>query len=465
MPPPSLPKQQMMKKDPGVTDQSNTGEVHPIPKAKKDPPVPLAPAASQTQKSPVLPIPLTSMQMPFHQSQVSVQFGGHNPSIQSQNVTTSLQMPMPIPLPMGSGPQVQQHMFVPGLQPHPMQPQSIMHQGQGLSFTAQMGPPQMAPQLGNLGMGIAAPQYPQQQGGKYVGPRKTVVKITHPDTHKEVRLDERADAHSDGGVSTARSHSNVPQSQPIPSYSPAHPINYYPNSYNPSSMYFATPGSMPLTSNQMPPNSQAPRYSYPIGQGPQNLSFMNPAALNSSMPVSKTGGQMPGVVEPPNLEHSRDIHNVVSIAPPVAVQVTVKPAQGSMGEKATESNLSDSAPALVKSGSPRTARIEANVSLFQKESESISGKSVVPTKHGSEVSVSKSSAATAKQSAAVLPVSSGESLASNTLSSRSDAPSEETSPAINMDGRKKETISRTNSIKDNLKKPVKKGQIQPQVML
>ncbi|KAL5866209.1 hypothetical protein ACOSQ3_003723 [Xanthoceras sorbifolium] len=459
LPTPSIPKQQLPKKDPGVADQSNTGEVHQVPKVKKDAPVSLAPAASQTQKSSVLPIPITSMPMPFHQSQVPLQFGGHNPPIQSQNVTaTSLQMPMSIPLPMGSAPQVQQHMYVPGLQPHPMQPQGIMHQGQGLSFTTQMGPPQ----LGNLGMGIT-PQYPQQQGGKYGGPRKTIVKITHPDTHKEVRLDERADTYSDGGVSATRSHSNVPQSQPIPSYASGHPISYYANSYTPSSMYFATPSSLPLTNSQMTPNSQVPRFNYPVGQGPQNLSFMNPAAL-SALPVSKTGTPMPGLAEPLNLEHSRDVHNVASSASSGAVQVTVKPALGSVGEKAIDS-LSDSSPAVGKVGSPRSSRPsgEASASLPQRDSESFSEKSVHPIKPGSESSMSKLSSGATKQSAAVSAVVASENLAPNSLSSSSGAPSEESLSVItNTDGRRKETLSRSNSIKDHQKKPVKKGQIQPQ---
>ncbi|KAK2650876.1 hypothetical protein Ddye_018365 [Dipteronia dyeriana] len=460
LPAPSIPRQQLPKKDPGVADQSISGEVHQVPKVKKDAPVALAPAASQTQKSSVLPIPITSMQMPFHQPQVSVQFGGHNPQIQSQNVTaSSLQMPMPIPLPMGSAPQVQPHMFVPGLQPHPMQPQGIMHQGQGLGFTTQMGPPQLPPQLGNLGMGLT-PQYSQQQGGKYVGPRKTVVKITHPDTHKEVRLDERADTYSDGGVSAARSHSNVPQSQPIQSFAPAHQMNYYTNSYNPGSMYFATPSSIPLTNSQMTPNSQAPRFNYPVAQGPQNLSFMNPAAVNS-LPVSKTGTPMLGVAEPPNLEHSRDVHIVASSAPSVAVLVTVKPALGSVGEKATDSSLSDSSTAFRKVGSPRSSRHsgEASASLPQRESESISEKPVHLIKPGCESSMSLSG--TTKQSAAVSAVVVSESLAPNSLSPGSGAPSEEAFQVTNVEGRRKETLSGSNSIKDHQKKPVKKGQIQP----
>ncbi|CAK9152051.1 unnamed protein product [Ilex paraguariensis] len=237
---PSIPKQQLPRKDGGPVDQSNTGQAHPMPKAKKDVQVSAAPHVSQTQKPSVHPIPGISMPMPFHQPQVPIQFGGPNPQIQSQRMTgTSLPMPMPMPLPMGNPPQVQQPVFVTGLQPHPMQSQGIFHQGQSLTFSSQLGP-QLPPQLGNLGIN-STPQFSQQQAGKFGGPRKTV-KITDPVTHKEFRLDE---------LSGQRSHPSVPpQSQPTPSFSPALPINYYPNTYNSS--------SLPLTN--ITSSSQAPKF-------------------------------------------------------------------------------------------------------------------------------------------------------------------------------------------------------------
>ncbi|KAM1027602.1 hypothetical protein ACFX2G_041228 [Malus domestica] len=105
-----------------------------------------------------------SMPMPFHQPQVPVQFGGPNQQIQYQSMSTSsIQMPMPMQLPIRST-QVQQPVFVPGLQPHPMQPQGIMHQSQNLTFTPQMGP--QIPQMGNLGISMAS-QCPQQQGSNF----------------------------------------------------------------------------------------------------------------------------------------------------------------------------------------------------------------------------------------------------------------------------------------------------------
>lgn len=250
LPIPSIPRQQLPKKDASMVDQSSAAEGHPASKPKRDVQVSVPPSVSQTQKPPVHSMPGMSMQMPFHQSQVPVQFGGPNPQIQSQAMSaTSLPMPMPMPMPLQIGnPSVQQPVFVSGLQPHPMQSQGMLHQGQNLNFTSQMGH-QIPPQLGNLGLSMA-PQFAQQPAGKFGGPRKTIVKITHPDTHEELRLD---------GSPVQRSHPSVPpQSQPISSFPPAHPPNYYPNSYNANSLFFPAPSSLPHSTTHPP--SQTQRY-------------------------------------------------------------------------------------------------------------------------------------------------------------------------------------------------------------
>ncbi|KAL3537108.1 hypothetical protein ACH5RR_000474 [Cinchona calisaya] len=249
LPIPTIPRQQLPKKDTGSVDQSNVAEIHPTSKMKRDVQVSATPPVSQNQKPSVQhPIPGMPMQMPFHQPQVPVQFP--NPQIQSQALSaTSLPMPMHMPLQIGN-PSIQQPVFVSGLQPHPMQSQGILHQGQSLNFTSQMGP-QIPPQLGNIGINMA-PQFPHQQAGKFGGPRKAV-KITHPETHEELRLE---------GSSAPRSHPNVlPQSQPISSFPPAHQPNYYPNpnSYNANSPFFPAPSSLPLNTTHPAP-SQPPRY-------------------------------------------------------------------------------------------------------------------------------------------------------------------------------------------------------------
>lgn len=254
---PSVPRQQLPKKETGTVDQPSAGEGYPSAKPKRDAQPTVAPPVSQSQKPSVHPIPGVPIQMPFHQPPVPVQFGGPNPQIQSQAMSaTSLPMPMPMPMPLQMGnPSVQQQVFVSGLQPHPMQSQSILHQSQNLSFSSQMGP-QISPQVGSIGINMA-PQFPQQQAGKFGGPRKAV-KITHPETHEELRLD---------GSPAPRSHSNVPpQSQPISSFPPAHPSNYYPGSYNANPLFFQTPNSLPLSGSHPP--SQPPRYYNQVNPNP-----------------------------------------------------------------------------------------------------------------------------------------------------------------------------------------------------
>ncbi|XP_048332276.2 eukaryotic translation initiation factor 4G isoform X2 [Ziziphus jujuba] len=66
VPTPSVPKQQLQRKDPGGVDQLNTAEAHPVPKPKKDVQVSPAPS-SQSQKPSGLPMTGISMPMPFHQ--------------------------------------------------------------------------------------------------------------------------------------------------------------------------------------------------------------------------------------------------------------------------------------------------------------------------------------------------------------------------------------------------------------
>ncbi|KAF5469930.1 hypothetical protein F2P56_010487 [Juglans regia] len=465
MPAPPAPKQ-LPRKDVATAIQSNTGDAHSVPKARKDAQVSPAPPASQPQKPSVRPMTGMSMQMPFHQSKGSVQFGGPNQQIQSQSMAAaSLQMPLTVPLAMGNASQVQQTMYVPGLQPLPMQTQGLIHQGQGLSFTTQMGP-QLPPQLGN--MGFMTPQYPQQQGGKLGGPRKTTVKITHPDTHEELNFDKPADSYSDVGSSGPRSHPNVPpHSQPIPSYGPTHPINFYPpNSYNASSIFYRSPSSVSLTSSHIPPNSQASRFNYPVPQGPQNLAFMNPPAHNP-LPVNKTGTQMHGVADPPNMEQSRDVHNIISSAPSTTKPVTVKPATGSyIGEKATDSLLPNS-PRVEKIESPKLVRpsVESSSSHPQRDSEICSEISLRQPKPSTESLAFKSLSVETNQPVSVSDAGLPEGLVSNHSTLASVSPTEESAPVVpNNEGRRREAVDRSNSIKDQ-KKPGKKGLIQSQLQV
>ncbi|KAL6964926.1 hypothetical protein U1Q18_035981 [Sarracenia purpurea var. burkii] len=451
IPIPSVPKQQMPRKDGGAGDQSNSSEVHQMSKAKRDLQIPSAPPpVAQTQKPSIHPIPGVSMPMPFHQPQGPVQFGGPNPQIQSQGMgMTATSLPMPFP--MGNPPQLQQQVFVPSLQPHVMPPQGMMHQGPSMNFTHQMGP-QLPPQLGSLGISIG-PQFPQQQAGTFVGSRKPV-KITNPHTHEELRLDRRADSFMDGGSSGPRSHPNVPpQSQPITSVPPPHPINYYPNSYNPGSLYFPGPSSVPLTSNQINPSSQPPRFSYPVSHGPPTISFMSPSAHNSYS--NKYSTLMHGIAESSGLEHSRDVPSAISSAPSASVQVTVKSAAGSHTEKIAESSLAIGSPSLEKDESPQFLQKpgESSSINLQKDSETWVESSSHQPKHS----------LTSLSLHGVSPLS-VDGMVSNPLSSPPPVPHEESTPVVThgTEVGRREPISRSDSIKDQQKKQVKRGHVQPQ---
>lgn len=203
-----------------------------------------------------------AMQMPYHQQHIPVQFGGPNPQMQSQALSgTSLPMPIPMSLPIGNQP-VQHSMFVPGLQPHPMQSQGMMHQGQGLNFSPQMGP-QLSPQLGNMGMSMA-PQFPQQTSVKYSGSRKTV-KITHPETHEELRLESSP---------AQRLHPSVQsQSQPISSFPPNMPMNFYTSSYNAPPLFYPPATSVPHSNSHVPSTSQQPRLYSQVSLKPHKTLF------------------------------------------------------------------------------------------------------------------------------------------------------------------------------------------------
>ncbi|CAJ1779180.1 unnamed protein product [Sphenostylis stenocarpa] len=448
-PTPPVPKQQTVKKDTVVADQSNTGETHPGTRAKKDTQLSPLPPASQMQKPSVIPLTGISMPMPYHQAQASVHFGGPNPQIQSQGMSSApLQMPLPMPLPIGSAAQVQQQVFVPNLQPHPIHPQGIMHQGQSMGFTPQIGP-QLSHQLGNMGVGIS-PQYPPQQGGKFAGPRKTTpVKITHPETHEELRLDKRSDAYSDGGSSGARPHSCMAsQSQPAQQFGASHPINYYPSgSYSTNSLFYPTASSLPLTSSQITPNSQPPRFNYGVNHGPQNVSFVN-SSSHSSLPVNKSGAPIPGNAELPNAEFSRDVHNTILSAPSGVTSVSIKPSGGSgvadsFANSSTQRSASPSSS--LKSG-------DAFSSAPLKGSET------------AEICSQQSKLSTDSSVLSSFPNPSAVKPASASLSFSTSAVSEDSiSVAPTNDGRSKESLSRSNSLKDNQKKIQKKGQSQHQV--
>ncbi|KAG1359239.1 eukaryotic translation initiation factor 4G [Cocos nucifera] len=420
---------QQPKKDSSGADQSNTGESQPPAQVKQDAysQISAAPAVPLPNSS-VLPIAGRSIPVAFQQPRLPLQFGGPSPQMHSQGVAaSSLQMPMT--LPVGNVPQVPQQIFLQSLQSHPLQAQMMMHQGQGLGFAPQMSH-QLPPQLGSMGIGIATPQSAHRQPGKFGSPRKTTIKITHPDTHEELRLDKRTDLYADGGSAGQRPHPNVPsQYQPGPSFITPH---YYPplqpNAYNPSQMFFPTSTSLPLTSSQMPSGSQAPRYSYSVGQSGQAFSFMNPSVLKP-LPGSKSGPPLHSLSEPLKVEA------MPVSAPSAPVLEVVKLVVGLHGNNAGTTSVTVSMP------------------ISNAEAPSIlkpSGKNMASHQNDSKISP-ESSVQQPKSASEPLEISEAPS------SSVLVAPHGDSGPVdAGIDGRRKEPIRRSDSLKDHQKKPSKK---------
>jgi translation initiation factor 4G len=409
VPIPPVPKQLPVNKGAGVTGQSKGGETHTGTRAKQDTQVSSLPPGSLMQKPSVIPLPGMSMSMPYHQSQAPVHFGAANPQIQSHGISTAPnQMPLPMPFPIGNAAQVQQQVFV-----HPMHPQGMMHQGQNIGYGPQIGH-QLPHQFGNMGMGINQ-QYSPQQGGKFAVPRKTTpVKITHPDTHEELRLDKRA---NDGGSSGARSHSGMP-------------------SQSPSVQPFAASHA------HITPNIQPPRINYSASHGPQNVGFTN-SSSHTSQPDNKTVTSIPGNVVPRNLEFSRDAPKAISPTLIGASSVSIKPSGGS--DKVDSSFSNSIISGAQKGGSPSSSVTSSGAHPL-----------VPPKGPGacSEISSQQSSAASAPT----------EKITSASLLPSSTAFSEHSVSVVsNNEGQNKEALSRSNSLKGNQKKPQKKGQLQHQV--
>lgn len=329
IPLPSAPKQEAPKKDTASSQQPVVQETEL--KAKRDVQLVSVSPPTPPQKPSAIPMAGISMPLPFHQPTGPMQFGGPNPQIQSQGMPSSpLQMAMQMPLHMGSPSQVPQQVYVPGLQHHLMQTQGFMHQGQNFGFNPQMGT-QLPHQLGNLGMNMPA-QFNQQQAGKFVSNRKSV-KITHPDTHEELKLDNK-----DDGSSGSRPHHNgPPQSKALPNYTSTRSIGY-PNSYTAGPPLFPVQSSLSsTTSTQSTAGSQVPRSNFSVSQAPPVVLSLNQSASNT-FSVNKKGPLLQGK---PYVSISDNVKDVLSKAPSAqssSARVIVKTAGGSGGEKVTESN-------------------------------------------------------------------------------------------------------------------------------
>ncbi|CAM8937860.1 unnamed protein product [Rhodiola kirilowii] len=289
VPIPSVTKQQLAVKESSVAKQKHplVAVSHPLPGMKKETQAPSQAPISLPQKPSAVHVSGMPMPVPFHQPHGPVQFGVP-PQVQPQVVpSTSLQMP-PI-LSAGSSPLLQQPMFIPAIQPLAMQHHGIMHQGQGMNFSNQLRP-QLSHQIGSQGINIGA-QFTPPQAGKFNSPRRAV-KITHPDTREELRLDRREDGIA-GGPPKSGIHTGVlPPPQPVPSLRPAHPNGYYSTSF--SSPYYPPPSV--VHSIQITPNPQTARANHS-----NNQSHRNPILGNA---------------EHFNLENTRNIPTMISSTAP-----------------------------------------------------------------------------------------------------------------------------------------------------
>ncbi|KAG8099698.1 hypothetical protein GUJ93_ZPchr0013g37788 [Zizania palustris] len=188
------PPPQQTRKDAVSSSQPNPVNPHLPSQAKRDvyvsTPLPNLPPP----RPPVQQLTGMAMSMHYHH-QAPMQFGGHNSQIPPQGVVpSSLQMPM---MHGGNAPQVPQNIYVPGIPHHQLQQTTMMHQPQGIPYVPSAN--QLTTQLGNIMNVGVGPQYPQAPN-KFVAPRKTPVKITHPDTHEELKLDKRMDSSGQRGL-------------------------------------------------------------------------------------------------------------------------------------------------------------------------------------------------------------------------------------------------------------------------
>jgi translation initiation factor 4G len=406
---PQKPQHQQTRKDASGSSQPNSVNPHIPSQMKSDAHVSPSVPNVAPLRPPAQPISGLPMSIPFHHQQppVSLQFGGHGPQMQAQVVVPS-SMQMSMGLSGGNAPQVLQQLYAPSIQHHQLQQQAMMHPGQGMGYVPSAAH-QFPPQLGSIPLGMAPPY--NQQPNKYVAPRKTV-KITHPDTHEELKLDKRIES------SGPRASPNLPsQSQPISSYT--HHMGFYnqqSNSYNQSAIYFP-----PTTGvNQVPTGSSGPRFNYPFTQSGQAMTYVSPLVGPS------VSGQS---------------------------QISVKPYSGGLQtEKSGTHTVTISAPPS-KSDEPKLRPAHDATQSKPKDNEVtyVFG-TTISNKSNHE---SKAPSVTEKQPTVVsqsVPIQGAKPATTATTSPVANS----VSPVSTADGKSKEAIQRTGSFKDNKKNAVKK---------
>ncbi|THU56279.1 hypothetical protein C4D60_Mb11t15610 [Musa balbisiana] len=461
---PSVQKQQhhqQTMKDVGGARQSGGGESHSISQVKRD-------ASASVPSAPIVPAPKASalpisgmpvpMPMPFQPQppQVPPQYGGPSPQLQSPGLAAnSLQMSMT--LPVGNTSQVAQQIYVPSIQPHFVQQQTMMHQGQGITFAPPIGH-QLPPQLRNLGIGIA-PQFPQQQPGNFGGQRKTTVKITHPETHEELRLEKRVDSFKDGVASGQRPLPNViPQAHSLPTYTASHQTKYFSpmqqNSYSHSQLMF--PATVPAASGQAPAISQAPIYgTYPVTQSGQHLNFMNSSMINAVSGGKPAPSPLRHISEGDKLEGLP-----ASASLPTAVKVTMKPSISSQAERVGASLSMPPVVISVPVSKPEAPEVKktavADTVPNQRHRETTPDKPSQQLKSGSGSLNNVSLPSTGTSSSVAAPVLSTQIVLTEASSAPKTPDGDSATVLAGIDGKKGEPVQISDSLKDNQRKTSKK---------
>ncbi|KAM0847510.1 hypothetical protein ACQ4PT_054973 [Festuca glaucescens] len=436
-----LPQQQQTRKDALGPSQPNAVNTHVPSQVKRDvhvsPSVPnVAPPRPTVQPMPGMP--MSSMHFHHQQPQVPVQFGGHNQGV----VPSSMQMSMGMP--GGNASQVQQHMYVQNMQQHQMH-QQMLHQGQTMMFPS-VGGHQLPPQLGNVSLNMA-PQYPQQHQNKLAGPRKNVIKIIDPLTNKEVNLGQRAS-------------SNVaPQTQQVSGYA-AQPMVYFPPqqaSYNQSGMYY--PGTTGV--GQVPTGSQA-RYSYQTTQAGQSIPFANPSISNAASASHKDNIAGPAASVHPQIAGKPQIglHLEKPVAP---VKISIPPGKSDAPKlRVTEhvvphqqkdntvlsETMGSNTPVSEESKAPLVTEKLSKESKAPSVTEKLSKESKAPSVTEKLSKESKAPSVTEKHPAVVTQPS--PILATKLETDTATYPTTN-SFSSGADGKSKEAIQKTDSIKDNKK--------------
>lgn len=225
-----------------------TKDPEPKPRPRKDlhTQISAAPFLCTMQNSSFIPHPEVSVTMPYQQPHVPMQGGFPGPQLQQQQHPgmpfSSYQMPMQ--LPGGDNRQVWQPPFIPGLQPRPLPPQGMMHQGPALNFPPRLDYKPRA-QFGGVGVGVGVGVGGSPQNvGKSAAPR---VKITHPETHEELIL---GDAKLDGGTARMPSYHNRDSQPQTFYYGPSHARTSF--SHMQPNPFRQSPTSAMLKNSQMP---------------------------------------------------------------------------------------------------------------------------------------------------------------------------------------------------------------------